>query len=484
MSGLCANRHLKSNYILSLIYCLIILVCFGGCQRYQAMLLDKAAVENALALPSEQALHVKAQSLNHPAIPPVTLNRADGLSPDEAAVLAVLINPSLKAARDKRGIAAGQLVEAGLLPNPQLGISRDVPTGGTTEDTVNAYGVGVNWDVTELISRSARISAAQKNKASIDLDIAWQEWQVAGAAKAAVYDLFSLQSQLDLAIESDRRLEENLAVVQRAVGAGLMTELDISAAQTASHQAHAAVLDTQKQISEQKVALNQILGLNADADTALQHDIELPASLNIPTADTLLNELDKRRLDLVALKLGYESQQDTLRAAVLNQFPRINIGVNKARDTGNVITSGIGVTIDLPVFNRNQGQIAIERATRQQLFDEYVNRVFETRAMITKLSADMPVIIQQIETAQAAAESGKRLVETYQAALKEGQADVLSYYTAWNEQTQKQMEIIKLKQQLMDTRIALELETGLYNLNELKVSGNAPKDKNNNKEQK
>jgi cobalt-zinc-cadmium efflux system outer membrane protein len=465
------------------VYCLVILVFFGGCQQYQEIPLDGAAVEKALTLPPEQTLRVKAESLNHPVVPPVILDQSDGLSPDEAAILAVLANPSLKAVRDKRGIAAGQLLEAGLLPNPQLGTSYDTPSGGTTEGTVDAYGVGVSWDVSELISRSSRVSAARKNKASIDLDIAWQEWQIAEAAKTAVYDLFSLQSQLDLAVESDQRLKENFTVVQQAVQAGLMTKLDLAAAQTASQQAHAVVLELQKQTSEQKAALNQVIGLNAGNNIILQCNIEFPLSMKIPPIEKLLDNLEKRRLDLVALKLGYESQQDTLRAAVLNQFPRINIGVNNARDTGNVVTSGIGLTIDLPVFNRNQGQIAIERATRQQLFDEYVSRVFETRATITKLSTDIPVIIQQIETAQAAAESSQRLVETYKTALQEGQADVLSYYTAWNDQTEKQMEIIKLKQQLMDTCIALELETGLYNLDESNVPAEPLVNVNNKKEE-
>ena len=59
-----------------------------------------------------------------------------------------------------------------------------------------------------------------------------------------------------------------------------------------------------------------------------------------------------------------------MRAAVLAQFPRVNIGFSQLRDTTNVVTSGFGVTIDLPVFDRNQGHIAIERATRKQLFDE------------------------------------------------------------------------------------------------------------------
>jgi cobalt-zinc-cadmium efflux system outer membrane protein len=451
------------------ISCLIILVSFGGCLQYKPMPLDNAAVENALVVPPEQTLRVKAQSLRHPMLPPVKIDLSDGLSPDEASIIAVLVNPSLKAIRDKRGIAAGELLQTDILPNPQLSLVNETVTGGITENTVGAYSYGLSWDATELISHSAQVSAAKKNRDSVYLDVAWREWQIAEAAKAEIYDLFSLRSQLDLAMDSDRRLEDNLDIVQKALHLGLVTEMDFSAAQTASYQVHSTVLEIQKQVSEQTLKLNQILGLNTDANIILQNGIELPSSIEIPNTDKLLNDLDKRRLDLVALRLGYDSKQDNLRAAVLNQFPRVNIGLIRARDTGNVITTGFELSIDLPIFNRNQGEIAIASATRQQLCDEYVNRIFETRTDIAQLTANIPLIIEQIDTTQASVISGKKLVETYRIAMEQGQADVLSYYTAWTNLNDKQIEIIKLKQQLVDTRIALELATGLYNLNELKL---------------
>lgn len=457
------SAHLISGSLRALVVSLLFLC---GCQSYHPLPLDSTAVENALKVPTEQALCVDANSLRHPVIPSVALKFSDGLSPDEAAVLAVLVNPSLRAQRDKRKIAAAQLIEAGLLPNPQFDFSLETPTGGNKEGEINAYGLGLNWDVTALLTRSTQMGAAEKEKASIDLDIAWQEWQIAEAAKTAVYDLFSLQNQLALAIQSDRTFKENLSTVQKAFDAELMTELDLSAAQTASRQAHAGVLELRKQVSDQNLTVKQILGLNVDADLTLQKDMKFPLLGKIPTAAVLLTDLEKRRLDLAALRLGYESQQDRLRAAILNQFPRVNVGLIQARDTGNVVTTGFGVTIDLPVFNRNQGQIAIERATRQQLFDEYVDRVFETRTTVAKLSSHIPVIIDQIKTVQAIIASSKKLVETYRMAVDEGQADVLSYYTAWNDLNDKQIEMIKLKQELVDARIALELETGRYNLDD------------------
>ncbi len=58
----------------------------------------------------------------------------------------------------------------------------------------------------------------------------------------------------------------------------------------------------------------------------------------------------------------------------------------------------------------------------------------------------------------------QRLVDTYRQAVAQGQADVLSYYTAWNDLTAKRLEVLSLKQQLAQTRAALEIAAGVFDL--------------------
>lgn len=93
-----------------------------------------------------------------------------------------------------------------------------------------------------------------------------------------------------------------------------------------------------------------------------------------------------------------------------------------------------------------------------------MNRVFEARAEVARLSADARWLNDQIATAQAAAPGLDRLVQTYRLAMNAGQADVLSYYTAWNNLARNQIDLLTLQQQLADTEIALELAAGLYRL--------------------
>jgi outer membrane protein TolC len=183
---------------------------------------------------------------------------------------------------------------------------------------------------------------------------------------------------------------------------------------------------------------------------------------HLPSVARIMAGIEERRLDLLALKKGYESQEERVRAAVLAQFPRINIGLSRSRDTSNVETTGFSIAIDLPVFDRNQGQIALENATRTQLFDEYLARLFQARSDVAVILADMGSLGRQIQTTEKYIPILKEVVDSYHRALLEGVADVLTYYRALNELITQQLDALKLKQSLLDQMIALEIASGEY----------------------
>ncbi len=432
----------------------------AGCAPYAPKPLTQDAVDHSLATPDAQSISVAAGQIHHPILKPMTLDLSQGISPDEAAVVAVIVNPSLRSERDARAISAAQLLQAGLLPNPQLTASAGFPHNSVSPDTFTAYNVGLEWEVTSLITRDAKVRSARAGEQSVALDIAWKEWQTAEAAKTAAYDVVALQGQLGAAKEVDARLAQNLELVRHAVDQHQKTVLDLSAAETASQDAHTIVLSQQKDLEHQVLALNRAIGVLPNSPIRLRENIPLPSHLEPPTAEQLLEGLEARRLDLMALKMGYESEDQTLRAAILAQFPKISLGFDADRDTSNVHSFGPGVTIDIPLFDRNQGAIATESATRQKLFDEYAARVFDARWDIATAIADIHATNSQIAAAEATLPSLQRLVDTYRAALDQGNTDVLSAYTAQSALAQKQIDVVKLRQQLIEDWIALEIASG------------------------
>ena len=437
------------------------LLAISGCSIYHPKPLTTAAVEGDLKVPSESSLRVRASRLKQPALRPVEINLRNGIGPDEAAVLAVLLNPTLRADRDRRGLATAQLIQAGVLPNPQISYGRDYVVGGNTAGTITAFGLSGSWDFTSLITLLPKIEAARANVRSVDLDIAWVEWQAAQAARTALYRVVALEAELYAAQEADRALRENVGALSQAVELHEKTVLDLAAAQSTSQDAQLTALSIQQELAKQRLALNRAMGLPADAKVRVQR-VSLPSNLGSPPQAELIKGLESRRLDLLGLKQGYDSQDASLRTAILAQFPKISLGFNRAGDTSNVQTLGFGVTVDIPIFDRNQGNIARERATRQKLFDEYADRLFQARSDVATALSDIRHLNGQIATGEKLVPTLQRLVDTAKSALDQGNADVISYYQTRFNLILRQIEVLKLKQQLIETRIALEIASGRY----------------------
>ncbi len=440
---------------------LFLTLTLTGCATYHPMPLDEAMVDKALAPPALESIPIQATMIHHPLLRPVKFDLSDGLSPDEAAILAVIANPKLRAVRDQKGLAQAQLLQAGILPNPQFSYSLDIPMAGATGGTVKAYGLGLNYDIVSLLTHAAKVAASQNQAAAVDLDVAWQEWQVAQVARLHLFRLAILNRQLAVAQEEEKGLQENVATLKRALNLGYVTVISQSAAQATLQKVHTQLLTIAQQRAEERLALNEALGLPPEQQIPLAPSLNLP-SLPLPVFKELMQGIQERRLDLLALKMGYQSQEERLREAIIAQIPKITIGFLHASDTTHVITTGFNIAIDLPIFDRNQGKVAIARATRQQLFDEYVSRLFTARADVARLLTDMAAVREQIKSVEESIATLKNLVQVYHRALLEGNADVVTYYNARDQLISQTIDLLTLKRTLADQTIALEIAAGTY----------------------
>jgi cobalt-zinc-cadmium efflux system outer membrane protein len=421
-----------------------------------------ARCEKPFPDPVADTLRVPASRIQAPRTRSQVVDLRQGIGPDEAAEIALYSNPALRSIRDRRGLAVAQLVQAGILPNPVVSYERDFVSGGNTAGTVAGYNLTAAWEISALIPYLPRQTAARKNFRAVDLDIAWQEWQIAMNARAAVYRVLSLDAQVARAREANDGLQQSTEAVRKAVEAHEKTVLDLAAAESASQDSRATMLALQQEFEKQRLGLNKILGVEPEMNIRFREGLILPMRLVTPDADVLFHGLESRRLDLVALQQGLESQDATVRAAILAQFPKMSAAFVKASDTTNVHTTGFNVSIDVPIFDRNQGVIATERATRQRLLDEYHQRVFEARSDIAVAIADIHSLNRQIAAAEEAVALLEKLVSSAQTAVEQRNADVLSYYTARSNLLQKRIQLIKLEEQLLEAHTALEITSGSY----------------------
>ena len=407
---------------------------------------------------SVSALSVDPTQLPFRKLSTQAFNPADGLNMDEVAMLAVANNPALRQARDRLDIVRAQSFAAGLLPDPQLGITSDHPTNGTTGNT-NAYGLNLSYDVGALLLRSSRAGSAKSEQQRVNLELLWQEWQVVSQARLLVTRLMAQQNLLTQAQTARTLLNERYQHIQQALAAGNVTLDAVSADLSALQNVERQINDLERARLQNRASLNALLGLAANTSLPLVGNPE-PAHIDAAGVRTDLEQRLNLRPDMQALQAGYQSQEKKFRGAVLAQFPALNIGITRARDTSGLYTQGFGVSLSLPLFNANRGNVAIEKATRKSLYDEYQARLNSAYSEIDTALANLALLQDQLQRTRQGAAALDNVAQHAEAAYRAGNMTAPDYVRLQTARLDKRTEAINLQEALMEQQIALETLLG------------------------
>jgi outer membrane protein TolC len=404
-------------------------------------------------------IDVSARDAGPRLLPRTAIDLNNGLSIDEATTIAVIANPELRALRADRGIAAAQVLDAGVLPNPELDVGVDVPTFGALADTTTGAHVGIAWEITALVTRDANVRASEANAQKVDLEIAGQEWQLALEARLVGRRLAASERELAAAKKSEADLKAIADTLDAAASSRDATAVEASAARSALDESVLARLTIEREHDRARRALARALGVRLDAPIALQPDADTDAQ-DVPDHRVLVDGLAAHRLDLLALQLGYQSQEERLRAAALSRFPRVTVGVAVARDPTDIGTVGASLAIALPVFDRAQGRVAVESATRDQLREEYAAREYDARADLDDAYAELELARTALASAEAALPHLERLVSTYRTAFAEHLVDAPNVYAAVNSLNARRLDVLQRRLEIGDLITKIELASG------------------------
>ena len=434
---------------------ILALTAIAGCATYS----PKPLPENPSLSRNISHIMVDTNSMPLPELKAHRFDPTDGLDMTEVAMLAVANNPELKLARDDCGIAQAQAFAAGLLPDPQLNYSLDFPTGNIPGSNYTAFTYGLSYDLLSLFTRSVAKKAAAAESRRTDLTLLWQEWQVVAQARLLFIRNLEEARMMEILERNRDLLAARYTHAQRALQEGNLTldaaSADLAALQDASRQ----VSEQARKMSRNRYDLNRLLGLAPDVNLRLVGEAPLP-ELDERKIEAYLPGLAKRRPDLLALGAGYESQEQKYRKAVLEQFPSLNIGITRASDTGNVRTIGFGITMNLPIFNRNRGNIAVEKATRQRLRDEYEMRLNNAYSEIKQLLADQSLIEGQLAETKVGESLLTEAAANADKAFKAGNIDETSYLALRLALANKRIDGINLEQLVLEQRVALQTLIG------------------------
>jgi outer membrane protein TolC len=393
-------------------------------------------------------------------LPELGTHRFDPRRPlgiDDVAIIAVANNPELRGIRSKIGVARAQVFAAGILPNPLFTLDYGFLIGGPgTTDTILA---GLSQDVVPLLTLSTRKATARASDIDVELDVAWQEWQVVSRARLLFVNAISLAKQRRLIDESLQLFKSRYQRSNQAMQAGNAVLPTVTSDLVAFNSADTQLNEIDLLILKNKHELNALLGLTPDTIVRLSGDLRLPA-IDAARLEPLLRDLAARRPDLLALRAGYQAQEEKVRRAVIEQFPKLSIGSNFARDTTDVRTQSPAITISLPIFDRNQGNIAIERATRQQLSEEYQARLDAAYGEAARLLSELCFAENQYRSSVESIRRLRDAVATAEPAFRAGNLDERTFVDLRTSLLAKEIATAKLEQSIFQQRVGLQTLIG------------------------
>lgn len=434
-------------------------LALGGCASYQAEPLPEANTLTTARAPDLERLKIDAAKLQHPLLQPMMIDFSDGLTPDEAAITAVLANPELVVVRDAHFEAAAQLLGAGLLPNPDFSAEIDHPHGRGSEGTVDAHNFGLSLDLSRLSGRAARVAAASASLKSVDLGIAWKEWQVAQAARLTAIRVAMLGRRLALLSEQMQTEKETVDALSGAVGEGDATIEDLGVHRAALEGLRQQRADLQREAATARSRFLSLLGLPPDVDVepVVKSSEEFPA---LAPGDELLSRGIRQRLDLRALELGYEAQEARVREAIVEQFPSISVGISSQRNETALKFLGGFVTLGLPLFDRNQRNIATARATRSTLRHEYEARIATIRAEVARLIVQDGLIARHVLEVRQGIDALAGIEAAESTAVSSGDISRLAWQQIRSELFDLRQKLASLTQARLELRVALATTLG------------------------
>lgn len=366
-------------------------------------------------------------------------------------------NPDLVAARARLGVGEAQILQAGVLPNPQFTGSYPFYIAGPGGS--DGFGLGLAQDIRSIILRPTKREVATNAAAAVHASLLWQEYQTIGKARLLYVDIVMGEQAAKNIARNRKLLKARFESTNASINQGNAPLSTLSPDLVASSDIAKAADDLDRVQLGRRHQLAALLGLAPDAPLKLAADLKVP-SLAAPRVRHDLASIADQRPDLIALQYGYRSQDARLRQAVLSQFPNLVVSLFGGRDTNAIYSVTPQASIELPIFDRNEGNIAIERATRIELQREFDARVTAATGEVGALLSEQALLQKQLAALEPRLREARLIADKTEAAFKEGNFDERAYVDIELAVLTQEQQKIGLRQALLEGQVALATLTG------------------------
>jgi outer membrane protein, heavy metal efflux system len=298
-----------------------------------------------------------------PLVGAVTAQNTTLISLDQAIDLALAHNHSIKATRILILQNQAQEITANLRPNPTLGAdSQFVPFfspqdfSGENLDETQQFDIGIGYLFERGHKRQRRLQAARDQTAVTRAQVTDAERTLAFNVGQQFISVLLAESALQFALQDLKDFQQTVDISEAQLKAGYIAEGDYLKIKLQLLQFQTDVSSARLAKVQALVGLRQFLGYNAvPADYDVIGDLAYQA-LKASLEDLQMKAM-RDRPDFRAAELGITAAQSQILLAKANAKVDVN-GTYDFTHVSGENTASIFANFELPIFNRNQGEIA------------------------------------------------------------------------------------------------------------------------------
>jgi outer membrane protein, heavy metal efflux system len=335
------------------------LALLGGCAGYRP---------EPIA-PAKTAAAFGARSLADPGL--LAFLRENGRTPPERwgledlTLAAFYYQPELAAAREQTAQARAAVQTAGERPNPTLNFTPGYDSGIAGAPSPWILPAGIDVPVELWGKRAARLAAARDLAEASRWDLAAGAWQARSRVRGALLELYAAKGSEALLAEQADAEGRSAALLEGQERAGEASDYEVTQARLAWDSGRLALGAGRQRESD---AVAAAIGVPAGAVEAARLSFAgLDQFPRNPAPAEARRDALLGRADVRAALARYAASQEELKLAVRGQYPDLTLGPGYSWNSGSAGDDewDLGLGLQLPILNRNQGPIAEARAARK-----------------------------------------------------------------------------------------------------------------------
>ncbi len=378
---------------------------------------------------------------------------------------ALASNPELKFYEAEIAASRGQQRQAGTFKNPEL----STELGGKKVNDLggNRLGNGPVWSVSvaqsfEFPGRIAlRKAIASQQVALANLGLEQFRSALAMRVRVLAFKLLAAQERAEAASIVSKRYEDLLAVLVQRDPAGVAPMLEIRIIEASALTLHRRSTEFERELLNARFELNQLRGKPVSEAVAIKRaQLQLKAA---PSVERLVASARKGNYELRTRMAELEQQGFQVRLAENERWPSVTISARTAgeRASDRQQEFGLGLSIKLPLWNENKGNIETAKARQAQAEVSLTAALRETERKVA--SAVNAYDVQLAEMNKWPADGAARFAEASKLAdqhYRLGAVPITTYMELQKQYLDTVDTMLATQLDAMEARLQIELLTG------------------------